>query len=105
MMLVLALGSSPEQVYDRARLQFSEDELAEAFAASKGVTLPSALRRSLHQDGRELLAQFRDLAPERRPVSIQRWSLRRIGLTLWVALIAVVIASLFVSNLGDVGLR
>jgi len=105
MMLVLALGSSPEQVYERARLRFSEDELAEAFAASKGVTLPSALRRSLHQDGREVLAQFREMAPERPPVSIQRWSLRRVGLTLWVALIAVAIVSMFVSNLGDVGLR
>ena len=105
MMLVLALGSSPEQVYERAGGRFSEDELAEAFAASKGVTLPSALRRSLHQDGRKLLEQFRELAPERRPVSIQRWSLRRVGLTLWVVLIAVVIVSLFISNLGDVGLR
>ena len=44
MMLVLALGSSPELVYERALLQFSEDDIAEAFAASRGVTLPSALR-------------------------------------------------------------
>ena len=105
MMLVLALGSSPERVYDRARERFTDDELAEAFAASKGVTLPSALRRSLRQDGRELLEQFRQLAPERRPVSIQRWSLRRVGLTLWVVLVVVAISSMFISNLGDVGLR
>ncbi len=105
MMLVLALGSSPERVYDRAQERFTDDELAEAFAASKGVTLPSALRRSLRQDGRELLEQFRQLAPERRPVSIQRWSLRRVGLTLWVVLVVVAISSMFISNLGDVGLR
>jgi len=105
MMLVLALGSSPEQVYGRARERFSDDELGEAFAASKGVTLPSALRRSLRQDGRELLGRFRELAPARRPVSIQRWSLRRVGLTLWVVVVAVAIASMFISSLGDVGLR
>ena len=32
------------------------------------------------QDGRDLLREFRDLAPQRRPVAIQHWSLRRIGL-------------------------
>jgi tRNA A-37 threonylcarbamoyl transferase component Bud32 len=105
MMLVLGLQSSPEVVYERARLRFSDDELAEAFAASRGVTLPSGLRRSLRQDGRELLERFRELAPEHPPVSIQRWSLRRVGLTLWVVLIAVAVASMFISNLGDVGLR
>jgi tRNA A-37 threonylcarbamoyl transferase component Bud32 len=105
MMLVLGLQSSPEVVYERARLLFSDDELAEAFAASRGVTLPSGLRRSLRQDGRELLERFRELAPEHPPVSIQRWSLRRVGLTLWVVLIAVAVASMFISNLGDVGLR
>jgi tRNA A-37 threonylcarbamoyl transferase component Bud32 len=105
MMLVLALGSSPERVYRLARERFSDDELAEAFAASKGVTLPSALRRSLRQDGRELLEEFRELAPARPPVSIQRWSLRRVGLTLWVAIVAVALASVFLSSLGDVGLR
>ena len=105
MMLVLGLQSSPEVVYERARFRFSDDELAEAFAASRGVTLPSALRRSLRQDGRELLERFRELAPEHPPVSIQRWSLRRVGLTVWVVLIAVAIASMFISNLGDIGLR
>ncbi len=105
MMLVLALGSSPEQVYGRARGRFSDEELAEAFAASKGLTSPSALRRSLRQDGRELLEQFRELAPARRPVSIQRWSVRRVGLTLWVVALAVVIASMFISSLGDMGSR
>jgi serine/threonine protein kinase len=105
MMLVLALQSSPELVYERAQLRFTDEELAEAFAASRGVTLPSGLRRSLRQDGRELLERFRELAPERRPVSIQRWSLRRVGLTLWVALVAFAVASMFISSLGDLGLR
>ena len=105
MMLVLALRSSPELVYERAQLRFTDEELAEAFAASRGVTLPSGLRRSLRQDGRELLERFRELAPERPPVSIQRWSLRRVGLTLWVVLVAFAVVSMFISSLGDLGLR
>jgi tRNA A-37 threonylcarbamoyl transferase component Bud32/membrane-associated phospholipid phosphatase len=105
MMLVLSLRSSPEIVYERARQQFSEDEIAEAFAASRGVTLPSGLRRDLRADGRDHLERFRELAPEHQPVSIQRWSLRRVALMAWVVLIAFAVASMFFSNLADVGLR
>ncbi len=105
MMLVLALGNSPELVYDRARRRFSDDEIAEAFAASRGVTLPSELRRRVRRDGRELLRCFRELAPERRPVAIQRWSLRRVGLTIWVTVVAAALATIFISSLGDIGLR
>ncbi|MDH3680638.1 MAG: hypothetical protein OEV40_11875 [Acidimicrobiia bacterium] len=104
MMLVLGLGSSAELVYERALLQFSEDEIAEAFAASRGVTLPSQLRASVRRDGRALLEEFRRLAPDRDPVAIQRWSLRRVGLTLWVALVVVALVSIFVDNLADIGL-
>ncbi|MCP3857783.1 MAG: hypothetical protein GY698_24180 [Actinomycetia bacterium] len=104
MMLVLALGTSPEMVYERALLKFSEEEIAEAFAASRGVTLPSQLRRGVRRDGRELLVRFRELAPDREPVAIQRWSLRRLGLTLWVGLLAAFLIALFVGNLADIGL-
>ncbi len=104
MMLVLALGSTPELVYERALEHFTEDEIAEAFAASRGVTLPSQLRADVRRDGRALLARFRELAPERQPVAIQRWSLRRIGLTIWVGLIAAALVSILVSNLSDIGL-
>lgn len=104
MMLVLALGSTPELVYERAKLQFTEDEIAEAFAASRGVTLPSQLRSDVRRDGRELLERFRELAPDREPVAIQRWSVRRIGLTAWVALVAAALVGIFVSNLTDIGL-
>jgi hypothetical protein len=104
MMLVLALGSSAELVYERALLQFSEDEIAEAFAASRGVTLPSQLRAQVRRDGRALLDEFRKLAPDRKPVAIQRWSLRRLGLTIWVALVAVSLVSIFFQNLSDIGL-
>jgi len=105
MMMVLALESSPERVYDRARRTFSDDELAEAFAASRGVTLPSQLRRAVRSDGRDLLVRFRQLAPARPPVSIQRWSLRRVGLTAGVFAIIATVVMIFVSSLEDVGLR
>jgi tRNA A-37 threonylcarbamoyl transferase component Bud32 len=105
MMLVLGLQSSAEVVYERARLLFSEDELAEAFAASRGVTLPSQLRRAVRADGREMLDEFRALAPPRTPVSIQRWSFRRLALTAWVVLVAFFVGAMFVSSLGDIGLR
>ncbi len=36
MMLVLALQSSPELVYERALLRYTDEELAEAFAAAPG---------------------------------------------------------------------
>lgn len=104
MMLVLALRSDPELVYERALRVFSEDDIAEAFAASRGVTLPSALRADVRQDGREVLEKFRDLAPDREPVAIQRWTFRRVGLTVWVALVAALAVAAFLGNLPNIGL-
>jgi tRNA A-37 threonylcarbamoyl transferase component Bud32 len=80
MMLVLALRSDAETVYRHALRYFSPEDLAEAFAASGGVTLPSQSRSMLARDGRQLLEQFRGLAPPRPPVKVQRWSPRRVGL-------------------------
>jgi tRNA A-37 threonylcarbamoyl transferase component Bud32/membrane-associated phospholipid phosphatase len=81
MMLVLATRSSPEQVYERARLQFNDDEIAEAFAATRGFTMPSQLRRWMREQGRDLHAEFLQLLPERpKSISTQRWSIRRVGL-------------------------
>jgi tRNA A-37 threonylcarbamoyl transferase component Bud32/membrane-associated phospholipid phosphatase len=80
MMLVLALRSDAETVYRRALRYFSPEDLAEALAASGGVTLPSQSRSMLAQDGRQLLERFRQLAPPRPPVKVQRWSPRRVGL-------------------------
>jgi tRNA A-37 threonylcarbamoyl transferase component Bud32/membrane-associated phospholipid phosphatase len=82
MMLVLAIGSDPERVYRHALRYFTPEEIAEAFAATRGVASPTQLRAVMKRDGRDLLAQFRRLAPERRPIAIQRWSLRRVGLAL-----------------------
>ena len=35
-----AADATPERVYRRARLQFSDEEIAEAFAATRGLTMP-----------------------------------------------------------------
>ncbi|HEY7400457.1 MAG TPA: RIO1 family regulatory kinase/ATPase [Actinomycetota bacterium] len=98
MMMVLALRTDADRVYRRALLLFSEDELAEAFAAARGVASPTQLRTMMKQDGRGILERFRELAPARRPVSIQRWSVRRIALTAGVAALALLAISLLISN-------
>ena len=84
MMLVLAVRTDARRVYRHALRYFTEDDVAEAFAATRGVASPTQLRAVLKQDGRDLVAQFRALAPARDPVAIQHWSLRRIALSLLV---------------------
>jgi len=90
MMLCLALRSSAQQVYERALGQFSVEEISEGFAAARGLALPSQLRRMLREQGRDIHGQFLRLLPQRpRPIRIQRWSARRIGLLLLVVPLAV----------------
>jgi hypothetical protein len=48
------------------------------------MAIPSELQRYLKEDPRDLIAEFRSLAPPRPPISMQRWSSRRIGLTVSV---------------------
>jgi serine/threonine protein kinase len=98
MMLCLALRSSPELVYERALRQFSVEEITEGFAATRGLAMPSQLRRMLREKGRDLHAEFLGLLPERpTPISIQRFSLRRFGLALSVLLVVLVISPMFVA--------
>jgi len=80
MMLVLALRTDPQRVYRRARAYFTEAELAEAFAATRGVASPTQLRAFIRRDPRDLFGEFRALAPPRPPIALQRWSARRIAL-------------------------
>ena len=82
MMLVLAVRTDPDRVYERALAYFTPDEIAEAFAAARGIASPTQLRTMLKKDGRNLVAQFRRLAPRRQPISLQRWGLRRVLLFL-----------------------
>jgi hypothetical protein len=82
MLLVLALRTDPDRVYQRALAIFTPDELAEAVAASRGVASPTQLRQFMKRDGRDLLGRFRELAPSRPPIAIQRWSVRRVAIAL-----------------------
>jgi hypothetical protein len=84
MMLVMGLRTDAPRVYEAALRYFSPEDVAEAFAAAQGMAIPTELQRYLKEDPRDLVAEFRALAPPRPPISIQRWSSRRIGLTVAV---------------------
>ncbi|MFL6218513.1 MAG: hypothetical protein ACJ742_08190 [Actinomycetes bacterium] len=102
MMLCLALRSSPELVYERALGQFSVEEITEGFAAARGLALPTQLRRMLREQGRDVHAAFLRLLPARpRPVRIQRWSARRVGLLLLAVLVALLLAPVLPVVLGN----
>jgi tRNA A-37 threonylcarbamoyl transferase component Bud32/membrane-associated phospholipid phosphatase len=90
MMLCLALRSSPERVYRRALRYFTVEEITEGFAAARGLALPSQLRHMLRAQGRNLHAEFIRLLPSPpRPIRVQRWSARRIG--LWAAILTLLV--------------
>jgi tRNA A-37 threonylcarbamoyl transferase component Bud32 len=90
MMLCLALRSSPELVYQRALRQFTVEEVTEAFAAARGLALPSQLRNLLREQGRDLHGEFTRLLPSPpQPVRLQRWSARRVG--LWAAIVGLLV--------------
>ena len=90
MMLCLALRDTPERVYERARGQFTVEEITEAFAAARGLALPSQLRRMLRERGRDLHGEFvKQLPTPPDPIHIQRWSWRRVA--LWALVLAFVL--------------
>jgi tRNA A-37 threonylcarbamoyl transferase component Bud32/membrane-associated phospholipid phosphatase len=102
MMLCLALRSSPERVYERALGQFSVEEITEGFAAARGLALPSQLRRMLRDQGRDLHADFVRLLPSPpRPVSIQRWTMRRVGLMGATVVLAVLLVAFLLATTNN----
>ncbi|HSP29849.1 MAG TPA: hypothetical protein VLN74_14950 [Ilumatobacteraceae bacterium] len=90
MMLVLAVRTDARRVYERARQFFTEDDIAEAFAAVRGIASPTQLRIAIKNDPRDLVGEFRSLAPPRRRIALQRWSVRRVLLAVAVAAGAIV---------------
>jgi tRNA A-37 threonylcarbamoyl transferase component Bud32/membrane-associated phospholipid phosphatase len=103
MMLVLALSSDAERVYAQALNYFSPDDVAEAFAATRSVSVPSQSRsmlRALRKDSRvDLVASFREMAPPRERISIQRWSRRRIAMAAVTVLAVLILLSMVWDNL------
>jgi tRNA A-37 threonylcarbamoyl transferase component Bud32/membrane-associated phospholipid phosphatase len=105
MMIVLALRTDPDRVYEHALKFFTPEEMAEAFAATQGLTIPSQSRDMMKEEKRrDIIDRFRELAPPRRRISIQRWSLRRVGLTLSVLFTAFIAIVLTLNNLAGAGL-
>ena len=99
MMLVLALRTDPGRVYARATKVFTPDEIAEAFAAAVGMTIPTELQAKMKADRRPLLDRFRQLAPARQPISIQRWSAQRLVLTAAAVVGTLTLVVLFLDSL------
>jgi tRNA A-37 threonylcarbamoyl transferase component Bud32/membrane-associated phospholipid phosphatase len=98
MMLCLALRSTAERVYQRALQFFTAAEISEAFAAARGLALPSQLRHAIRASGRELHEEFLRQLPHRpAPVRVQRWSARRVGSSAAV-LVAVVLLVITLAN-------
>jgi tRNA A-37 threonylcarbamoyl transferase component Bud32 len=98
MMMTLALQSDPDRVYRRATAAFTPDEIAEAFASAVGLAIPTQVQQRLKEDPRPIQQRFKELAPARERVSIQRWSIRRIGLAVVAVVSAIVLATMFVDS-------
>ena len=79
MMLVLAVRTDAERVYERALQFFTPDEIAEAFAAARGIASPSQLRSAMKPRRPRPPRAVPGLAPERRPISLQRWCVKRVA--------------------------
>ncbi|HJW58153.1 MAG TPA: hypothetical protein VJ931_00845, partial [Actinomycetota bacterium] len=86
-------------------LQFNDEEITEAFAATSGITMPTQLRKTMRDQGRDLHAEFLGLLPELpRPIAIQRWSVRRVGLMVGVALLVLLALVTALNSFGAAGL-
>ena len=103
MMIILGLRVGPEVVYEHALKYFAPGDVAEAFAATQSVTVPTQLRSSLKMIKRtqdlDVIERFRELAPPCEPIAIQRWNARRIWLTAGAALAIAALASMIWDNL------
>ena len=93
MLLVLALRTDADRVYERALASFTPEDIGEAFAAAKGMAIPTELQRYLKEDPRDLIGRFQELAPPHPSIAIQRWSVRRV--TLAAGAVVVVLVGLY----------
>src|SRR6266511_1224869 len=103
--MILALTSETAIVYEAALRRFTPDDVAEAFAATRSVTVPSQLRTMVTRDERSLAKEFSLLAPARRRIPVQRWTLRRLALTGALLAGAVVALATTLQDLRSAGFR
>jgi tRNA A-37 threonylcarbamoyl transferase component Bud32 len=99
MMLTLSLRSDPDRVWERALRLFTPEEIAEGFAAVQGMAIPTELQAKLKADPRPLLQRFRELAPPRAPISIQRWSVQRLATIAAAVIGLLVLVAMFVDSI------
>ena len=108
MIIILGLRVDPVVVYEHATRFFTDDDIAEAFAATRGVTIPSQsrswIKEKSRKDGVEVLEEFKELAPYREPIAIQRWSARRVWLAVGALVGALVLGSLIIENITGQGI-
>jgi len=103
MMMMLALGSDSARVYEAALRRFTPEDVAEAFAATRGVTVPHQLRTMVRRDERSLAKEFAQLAPPRRRIPVQRWTLRRLALAGALVIGSCAAVAATVLNLESIG--
>jgi serine/threonine protein kinase len=103
MMLCLALRGDAARVYRRARRLFTDAEIGEAFAATRGDAMPAQVRQLLRARHPDLRVEFRRMLPSPiRPIRIQRWTARRLVLlALAVALLLGVVGTVVGSILDN----
>ena len=103
MMLVLATAQLRAGL-PAGRLQFNDDEIAEAFTATSGITMPPSSARPCATRAATCTPTSSACCPEvAAPIAIQRWSIRRVGLMVGVALLAL-LALTALSSFGAAGL-
>jgi tRNA A-37 threonylcarbamoyl transferase component Bud32/membrane-associated phospholipid phosphatase len=104
MMLLLALRSDTRTVYEHAVQHFDPNDVAEAFAATRGITIPRQLQVALKEkrtEGIDILEEFRSLGPDCPRIHIQRWSARRMATTALLLGAGTLFGLLLVDNLSN----
>jgi tRNA A-37 threonylcarbamoyl transferase component Bud32 len=105
MVLCCAWSGSVADTMAAARMLFTEDEIAEALAATRSVTVPAQLRRIIGGEGPALVAALHEHVREHPTIRVQRWTAARFALTGATLATAVGAAWLLAYNLGALGLR
>ncbi len=103
LMLTISIRRSPEDVHRIAGEFFTEEDIGEAFAVARSVTIPGQLKSAMRATGRDIVAENRALAPARPPIGLQRWTPRRIWALTAALTLAAILIRLIVLNRAVAG--